>query len=129
MAHVPKRGNSFKGLTSKERRNQLRSLQGSTLYNKSTSESEHTHDCSKCSAKRKRIQELEDEFQTLRDTLLSKQVLNEIKIEDLGSSSSSQLALVQESAKLRITIDTLMRFQVCSTFFLSTHKGMPLCFV
>ncbi|KAI0559185.1 hypothetical protein FGB62_165g016 [Gracilaria domingensis] len=106
------RGKTFVGLTSKERSKQLQSLDGFAAYASSSAREKQPRSCSTCEMRRQRFLELEKEFNELREKLLSKTVLDVLEntSEDM-SSSPLELVLIQESAKLRITIDTLMRFQ------------------
>lgn len=108
------RGKTFVGLTSKERCRQLQSLDGFSAYASPSSQEKSPRFCSSCKSRRQRIVELEQEFRDLRERLLSKRTVLDVldtSTENM-SSSPTELALIQESAKLRITIDTLMRFQV-----------------
>lgn len=108
------RGKTFVGLTSKERSRQLQSLEGFSAYANPHSQEKSPRFCSSCKKRRHRIVELEQEFRDLRERLLSKRTVLDVldTSAENTSSSSTELALIQESAKLRITIDTLMRFQV-----------------
>lgn len=110
------RAKTFTGLTQKERARQLNSLDGSAAFT-AVAGFGNRHTCARCAERRQRLEQLEREFGELRANLISKErVLATEDEQAAGRASAKELALVQESAKLRITIDTLMRFQVCSEY-------------
>lgn len=125
------RGKSFTGLTHKERERQLSSLDGASAYRASKHVS-ITPNCARCVARRNRLAELEKEFAQLRRKLINvERELSEQLVDQQTpqhAASPADIALVQESAKLRITIDTLMRFQVsCAlSWFSSTLLAYDL---
>lgn len=111
----PLRGKTSSGLTSLERLKQLHSLDGSLAYSDKISHSYVGQRCARCVARRQKIQELKEEFNELRKILISNKAVLNIPEETQQTGNlppEEGLDLVQESAKLRITIDTLMRFQV-----------------
>lgn len=112
----PPRGKTSSGLTSLERRKHLESLDGSTAFIQERSENTEGHECEHCASRRSKIKAMQQEFQQLRELLITKKSVLEIPDSaqtEKDAASPEELALIQESAKLRITIDTLMRFQVC----------------
>ena len=117
---TPRRGKTLTGLTAKERERQIHKLDGSSAFSPKSNK-EGIPVCKKCQQRKEFIASMEKEFHNLRQVLLNKSRVPDLSENDQlfdkdarKSSSSVQLALIQESAKLRITIDTLMRFQVCT---------------
>lgn len=116
MADRLLRRKSVPGLTSKERLKQLQSLDGAQAFSPVLDQSDVGQGCQRCAERKKKIVELEKEFADLRKVLISQKRVIDVS-DKPGKKGSTrgreELALIQESAKLRITIDTLMRFQVC----------------
>lgn len=118
MTASTQRRKSFRGFTEKERSKQVRSLNGSAAIASNNRENSTRHHCVQCQRRRDRILHLETEFKQLRELLLNKQrVFFSNEQENQNQLNQQEISLVQESAKLRITIDTLMRFQVSSVLF------------
>lgn len=68
--------------------------------------------CPKCTAYRSRIAELQREFEALRSLLMPKACVE--PVDAIAKTSVKLRGLAEEGAKLRITIDTLVRSQVRS---------------
>ena len=119
MAGNAHRRNSFRRMTEKERSKQMRNLTGFETIHPHFRHSLKSQYCEKCVKNRDRIRQLEREFNELREQLLSKKRIFDSNVTEKreekskrGTPSDGKLALVQESAKLRITLDALMRFQL-----------------
>lgn len=124
QARAP-RGKTLTGLTSIERSKHVNSLMGSSMFSSEETLKKVTQlSCRQCAEHRELLLKLQQEFFSVRDRLISeKRVLNFAgDATTLSRRSSNKFALVQEGAKLRLTIDTLMRFQVCSR----THTQIAL---
>lgn len=116
------RSASVVGMTEKERERVVASLEH-------TEEESRGGNCAKCDARRRRLDEIRAEFERLRTHIISDDVVE--MTTPYGETEPELVELAQESARLRITIDSLMRFQVRKftrpSFFLR-HIDIPLCF-
>ena len=116
MSAAPSRGKTFTGFTDKERIKKLQSLEGSAAYKTTPLDSRGETTCVRCAGRKQRISAINREFQQLRELLITEKSVLNVCSSPAGNeiaSSGEELELIQEGAKLRLTIDTLMRFQVC----------------
>lgn len=118
MAESLARPKSVTGLTVKERLKQLQGLEGCKVFSSNLDGAKPpVQGCQGCELRLRKLEELEKEFEVLRKDLLSGRRRLEVaeKTEKEKKRGQEESALIRESAKLRITIDMLMRFRVCET--------------
>eukprot|EP00171_Calliarthron_tuberculosum_P009809 IDg9809t1 len=105
------RNASVVGLTEKEHQRHVAALDGAAAYRLSAvSPAQPRPQCKRCAARRLRLGEIRSEFERLRSQIISDDIVSMAPCDP--DAEPEVVELIQESAKLRITIDTLMRFQV-----------------
>lgn len=70
------------------------------------------HWCERCEERRTKLARLQREIDRMRHLIINDDIVT-LEVPSDTVVSPEVLELAQESAKLRITIDSLMRFQVC----------------
>lgn len=105
------------GLTEKERQryNMSRLASDVEVFNVSVSNSKGCnsprHWCERCEQRRAKLARLQREIDRMRHLIINDDIVT-LEVPSDTVVSPQILELAQESAKLRITIDSLMRFQV-----------------